>query len=65
MDNKAKLEHLAQGMRVEMPVLFLKIYEWRYGKITDVSNDYVLFVQLGIIPSYVEDFLREVDHAKR
>lgn len=60
MEARAKLHHIAGGIGVPLAVLFMQIYEWKYGYVEDISNDYVLFEQLGIIPEYVEDFLKEV-----
>jgi len=57
---KEKIIYLADRMGMSIGVLFLTIYEARYHDAADVSNDVVLFDNLGIIPDYVSEFMKEV-----
>lgn len=55
-----KLHVIAEALDMDIPMLIQYIFMWRYKKMEDVSNDVTLFLQLGVIPEYVEDFLNEV-----
>ena len=58
---KLKILHIAEGIGVDVHTFFMMCYMWRFQKKETVQNDYILFIKLGVIPSYVEDFLNECE----
>jgi hypothetical protein len=62
MERKEMIYLLADQLcNGNVAVFFLQVYQATFGKVGDVSNDYSLFYHLGILPSYMEDFLNEVE----
>ena len=60
MTPKEKVLRVADALCMDVGVLFLTIYEAKYHRVQDVSNDVVLFDNLGIVPDYVQEFVDAV-----
>jgi len=62
MTDKDDMLHIIEAMETSVLSFFHTVYEWKFGKIRDCTNDYILYEKLGILPDYVTDFLKEVKH---
>ena len=61
MDTKEKIAVIMQGLGInQISDFFHMIFMWKYKDIGDISNDVVLYEQLGTVPEYVADFLASV-----
>ena len=65
------MEHYDMVLRIvknaekDLVWFFQTTHYWKHGYHTDVSNDIVLFAQMGVIPEYVKDFFNEMERRKK
>lgn len=64
MDYRKKVREIAFALNLDTFSFFMMVYMWRYQELGDVTNDWTLFRELGIIPSYVEDYLNALQKRK-
>ena len=56
-----KVIMIANRLRMTVPTFFMTVYEAKYHRVQDVSNDVVLFDNLNIVPDYIQEFIEEVE----
>ena len=57
MNAKERVEDAARRLDTDILDVFFSAYESKYGGMSDISNDVILFEFLGIVPEYVTEFL--------